>query len=567
VLDQNQAGGGSFRASPAREVAMGDTTGSARLQLQQRPFSTTLSDCTRDEETCWWSMWCCWIVEARTAASLELGSSKTIVSRFWCVIIATILLFIFGFLSLALLVGVGGGIYLYVQRSNLRTQIRHKYNITGSVLEDFTTHFFCPLCAVCQESREAKQVGGKHVDFCSGQDLLLNEQAHNDVTGATGSTSINDSYHNDDYGSFMSHVKVLSETSKIILWLSLGVVLLSSALLVAIGKGANVGVLLLVFVQPFLILYFVYWKHKRQYALLDMVIKCFAVGFWFTTLQSIVVELILQVIIYGLLGVAEQLIDPTNGDDTNGSGSSAVVSIFQIFGGIFSLVTSKDSTFLVDAAAVTDDDAANRADLKNKIVFVVIGIFLEAFVIAAGVEETMKHFIVRYCQFPTLLKNPHAILVYLMAGALGFATSENVEYVFGTTGSPIPGANQIEGELFVLLLRVLLPVHVICSVIQAANLSKVLCGGQQMHLFFVLLPAIILHGMFDFVLFMFSTFAYIYDADSIQLDIISMIVAAIIAICGACYAYWSFNKVANTELFSRVSSVADDIVNEMHNVI
>ena len=88
-----------------------------------------------------------------------------------------------------------------------------------------------------------------------------------------------------------------------------------------------------------------------------------------------------------------------------------------------------------------------------------------------------------------------------------------------------------------------------------------------MHLFFILLPAIILHGTFDFVLFMFSTFAYIYDKDSIQLDIISMVVAAIIAICGACYAYWSFNKVVSTDLFSRVNSVGDDNVNEMHNVI
>ncbi len=551
--------------SSSREP-MGDM-GSVQLQLQQRPFSTTLCDCMRDEETCWWSMWCCWIVEARTAASLELGSSKVIVTRFWCVVIASILLILFGFGFLAFLVGVGGGIYIYVQRSNLRSQIRRKYNITGSVFDDFLTHFFCPFCAICQESREAKQVGGKHVDFCSGQDLLLNEQAHNDVTGATGSTSINDSYNNDDYGSFMSHVKVLSETSKIILWLSVGVILLSSALLIALGKGANVGVLLLVFVQPFLILYFVYWKYKRQYALLDMVIKCFAVGFWFTTLQSIVVELILQVIIYGVLGLAEQVVDPSD-DNTNNSSSSSALSIFQILGGIFSLATSKDSSFMVNAASATDDDAAaNREELKGKIIFVVIGIFLESFVVAAGVEETMKHFIVRYCQFPTLLKNPHAILVYMMAGALGFATSENVEYVFGTTSSPIPGASQIEGELFVLLLRVLLPVHVICSVIQAANLSKVLCGGQQMHLFFILLPAIILHGTFDFVLFMFSTFAFIYDTDSIQLDIISMIVAAIIAACGACYAYWSFNKVVNTELFSRISSVGDDNVNEMHNVI
>jgi RsiW-degrading membrane proteinase PrsW (M82 family) len=60
-----------------------------------------------------------------------------------------------------------------------------------------------------------------------------------------------------------------------------------------------------------------------------------------------------------------------------------------------------------------------------------------------------------------------------MAGALGFATAENIEYVFGTSQSPIPGTSVFIGEIVVLLIRVLMPIHVICSVIQAANLSKV----------------------------------------------------------------------------------------------
>ena len=60
-----------------------------------------------------------------------------------------------------------------------------------------------------------------------------------------------------------------------------------------------------------------------------------------------------------------------------------------------------------------------------------------------------------------------------MAGALGFATAENIEYVFGSTTSPIPGVSLVEGELLVLLARVLMPIHVICSVLQARNLSKV----------------------------------------------------------------------------------------------
>jgi hypothetical protein len=114
-----------------------------------------------------------------------------------------------------------------------------------------------------------------------------------------------------------------------------------------------------------------------------------------------------------------------------------------------------------------------RMSIQKHILLTIFVLFLMAFVVAAGVEETMKHFVVRCCRFPTPLKDPHSILVYLMAGALGFATSENIEYVFGTTTSPIPGTTVFIGELIVLLTRVLMPIHVICSVIQAANLSKV----------------------------------------------------------------------------------------------
>lgn len=39
-----------------------------------------------------------------------------------------------------------------------------------------------------------------------------------------------------------------------------------------------------------------------------------------------------------------------------------------------------------------------------------LGVFIMAFVIAAGVEETLKHFIVRCCPFTRPLKDPSAVL-------------------------------------------------------------------------------------------------------------------------------------------------------------
>ncbi len=114
-----------------------------------------------------------------------------------------------------------------------------------------------------------------------------------------------------------------------------------------------------------------------------------------------------------------------------------------------------------------------------------------AFVVAAGVEETMKHFAVRCCRFPSQISSPHTVLVYLMAAALGFATSENVEYVFSAAGSAGPKLTIFYSELMVYIVRILMPVHVICSVLQAANLARVLAGISQMNLFQVNLCFII----------------------------------------------------------------------------
>jgi len=111
-------------------------------------------------------------------------------------------------------------------------------------------------------------------------------------------------------------------------------------------------------------------------------------------------------------------------------------------------------------------------------------LFLNAFVVAAGVEETMKHFVVRCCRFPSQIQSPHTILVYLMTAALGFATSENIEYVFSATAEP--GEKQVTmfyQEVTVYVLRILMPIHIICSVMQAANLSRVVTGLKSMNLF------------------------------------------------------------------------------------
>jgi len=160
----------------------------------------------------------------------------------------------------------------------------------------------------------------------------------------------------------------------------------------------------------------------------------------------------------------------------------------------------------------------------------------------------MKHFIVRCCQYPSQLKDPDSILVYLLSGALGFATFENIEYVFGTKASPVQGTTLLVGELVVLLFRVLLPIHVICSVLQASQLSKVMMGDAPNSLFMILLPAITLHGSFDFFLFVIgilSSAGYNNNSSAgVSFVVLSITVPFVMAIAGTIWAYRSFGAVS-----------------------
>ena len=214
------------------------------------------------------------------------------------------------------------------------------------------------------------------------------------------------------------------------------------------------------------------------------------------------------------------------------------------------------------APSAVDDEVSlemKREAMHANIVPVIIGLILMSFVVAAGVEETMKHFIVRCCQFPSSLRDPSTILVYMVAGALGFATAENIEYVFGTTTSPIPGTSQFVGELLVLLIRVCMPVHVICSVIQASSLSKMLMGHQTLSLFYILLPAILLHGTFDFVLFLLGAIEFIYNDSSLLLEIMSIVLSILITIAGGLYAYFSYRQAKTSfEAWQLISNDEND---------
>lgn len=238
-------------------------------------WSTQLLSCLSDEETCWWGFWCCWLLNGRTLETFEIGSS--FLSTCWfCIILffstlATLVSIARGSPGLALFFVSTFFCYIVWTRAVSRSKMRNKLLIVGSFVGDISTHCCCALCAVCQEARESQLLDSRSVDWCFGESLVSLEESHDLVFGRVSER---------ESAPTMSVLTTISKTSKLILTLSGMIALLTFASLILSRNIQNVFVLLLVFVQPMLILYFFYWKTRRQYALLDYVIKTFACGFW-----------------------------------------------------------------------------------------------------------------------------------------------------------------------------------------------------------------------------------------------------------------------------------------------
>ena len=236
------------------------------------------SDCLKDEETSWWGLWCCWILNARTVQLFGLGDSFREAAYFWVALVVFLLLLILtGPICYLFAIAVFG--YFAYRRATLRTAIRQKLSIPGTFSDDLLMHGFCSCCTICQEAREAKSVNLPAIDWCYGEPLLAREEAHDyAVTVATSNSSSNGS--SSSLLDCAPHFHSISKTSKFIIFLWALIALLTIFVDLILNESANLLVLLLIFVQPLLILYFVYWKTRRQYAYLDYVIKTFAYGFW-----------------------------------------------------------------------------------------------------------------------------------------------------------------------------------------------------------------------------------------------------------------------------------------------
>lgn len=146
-----------------------------------------------------------------------------------------------------------------------------------------------------------------------------------------------------------------------------------------------------------------------------------------------------------------------------------------------------------------------RTFQKNHLPLFLFFTFLNATLVAALVEETVKYFgfwMVNHVDLQQTNSNNNkesqgvGITIAMVATALGFACCENLLYVFVYT--PPSLVNQVT----TLIARSLFPIHPLAAALQSIGVCKRDLEGKSrtIGLGQIILPAVLLHGSFDFLL-------------------------------------------------------------------
>lgn len=123
-----------------------------------------------------------------------------------------------------------------------------------------------------------------------------------------------------------------------------------------------------------------------------------------------------------------------------------------------------------------------------------------AFLIVATTEEIMKYLVLRIYNYPHKeFDEPYDGIMYGVAAALGFAAVENILYVVGASAGS-------EFSIGVLRMLTAVPGHAMFGVMMGFFVGKAKFAKTPTQSFFYhilgLFIAIMLHGLYDFLLFL-----------------------------------------------------------------
>ncbi|CAB9507374.1 tRNA methyltransferase 11 homolog (Saccharomyces cerevisiae) [Seminavis robusta] len=425
----------------------------------------------------------------------------------------------------------------------------------------FSWCHWCGMCATGQEDRELRRLLPPQVfwrDYITFQPYgeyypqieWLRQQQQQHTTTTT----------------FWNHLGALSQLSqKLLSLLQCSILLLLGIATFHIISSFSIGkvfVVVATLAQAFLILYLVYWRHHRMDVSLDAIIKFFASGFVLAMTAALVVELLLDAIgevIFSIVMTNEYIQDHpevlTMDDDyAIAHGQVGPFSNIETFKGMaqkhyITLLVYLFFKAVVVAALVEEmtkyycfwmvehpdyiygslrhvnpemgeegafcnhpaDNNNNHGTTTNTNTNTTTSQQQQQCVVAPPTSPSesattgMPPF--RPRQTPNHTTAGAAITVGMIATAAGFACSENLMYVFSQ--------NSVAGEITVLMVRSALPVHSICAAIQSIGVvRRDVEQDTDYKIGWAIFPAVLLHGMFDFILLSLSMMEYVWSPSS-----------------------------------------------------
>jgi RsiW-degrading membrane proteinase PrsW (M82 family) len=293
--------------------------------------------------------------------------------------------------------------------------------------------------------------------------------------------------------SFWKHMCSMSKLSyKLLQLLAWSLLVLALVAVLRVERNftlVNLLVVLATFFQAFLVLYFVHWKWYRFDLSLDAVVKYFSSGFILATGMAVVLEMLVSAI----LGLISNVI-------------ILIVAITQEYAKGTSLPTTSQEA-----------QGYAREFQREHLPLFCFFTFLNAFVVAAFVEETCKYFGFWMVETPDLNDSSLfgrvskeskgvGITIAMVATALGFACCENLLYVF------VYSPPSLVNEVTTLLARSIFPIHPLAAALQSIGVCRRdLEGDCKVGLGRILFPAIMLHGSFDFLLMVMALIQSVED--------------------------------------------------------
>ena len=248
----------------------------------------------------------------------------------------------------------------------------------------------------------------------------------------------------------------------------------------------------------------------------DAMIKFFASGFVLSVITAVCWELIVGLFIRSVLNILLMIAGVDVVVDDNGYSA-------QLMGFASTYVTRRLDS--VDFLKTFGNDHP---------VFYTMVIFIESFVVAALIEELAKYFGYRMVEHPDFLSKDEleeaeliiheeheeeediqvpttrpdyvhqqqsaqaqgaAVTLAMVCVAMGFTCCENFAYVFLYSGETVAT------ELGTLLVRAFFPIHPLCAAIQSLGVvERDVEGSRTRKIGSIVLPALILHGSYDFFL-------------------------------------------------------------------